>query len=198
MTLPTTDKDRKQDWPLWTFMFEYFPKAWLEVVRVAVEGNKQHNPGQPLHWARGKSTDQLNTAFRHLFDYGTGVKQDTDGVHHLAKAIWRLMAQLQLDVEAKEEVEACNTGAPVEQAPGPYTAEQWRSCACKKLLIHDTDRLEFVTKDDVSHQVGMCTPGGTRCPECRRLSGLERSEFPKRGTLFCKFCCQYFTPKELA
>jgi hypothetical protein len=97
--LPTDDKARK-DLPLYSFMFGYFPDAWLEVVKVAVAGNKQHNPGEPLHWARGKSTDQMNTAFRHLFDYGRGVKVDTDGVYHLAKAIWRLSAQLQLDVEA--------------------------------------------------------------------------------------------------
>lgn len=102
MTLPTDDKSRKEDWPLWDFMFGYFPKAWLKVVEVAVQGNKQHNPGEPLHWARGKSMDQLNTAFRHLFDYGTGTKVDSDGVPHLAKAIWRLMAQLQLDVEEEE------------------------------------------------------------------------------------------------
>ena len=106
MTLPTEDKDRKGSWPLWTFMFEYFPKAWLEVVRVAVEGNKQHNPGEKLRWAREKSTDQLNTAMRHQFDYGQGVKRDTDGVYHLAKAIWRLMAQLQLDIEEEERERA--------------------------------------------------------------------------------------------
>ena len=122
MALPTIDKDRKGEWPLWTFMFGYFPKAWLEVVRVAVEGNKQHNPGQPLHWAREKSTDQLNTAFRHLFDYGTGVKKDTDGVYHLAKAIWRLSAQLQLDIEKDETAEA----APSEKCRTGY-----KTCRCK-------------------------------------------------------------------
>lgn len=94
------DNDGRKALPLWNFMFGYFPDAWLEVVKVAVVGNNQHNPGQPLHWAREKSTDQLNTAFRHLFDYGKGVKMDVDGVHHLAKAIWRLSAQLQLELEA--------------------------------------------------------------------------------------------------
>jgi hypothetical protein len=97
--LPTDDKSRKE-LELWTFLMEYFPDAWLEVVRVAVQGNKQHNAGQPLHWARHKSTDQMNTAFRHLFDYGSGIKRDTDGQYHLAKNIWRTMAQLQLDIEA--------------------------------------------------------------------------------------------------
>ncbi len=97
--LPTDDKVRKEDYPLYSFMFGYFPDSWLAVVRVAVEGNKQHNPGQPLHWAREKSKDQMNTAWRHQFDYGRGVKKDTDGQWHLAKAIWRLSAQLQLDIE---------------------------------------------------------------------------------------------------
>jgi hypothetical protein len=96
--LPTDDKSRK-DLPLWDFMFGYFPDAWVEVVKVAVAGNKQHNPGEKLHWARGKSMDQMNTAFRHQFDYGCGTVKDTDECYHLAKAIWRLMAQLQLDIE---------------------------------------------------------------------------------------------------
>jgi hypothetical protein len=96
--LPIDDKSRK-DLPLWDFMFGYFPDAWVEVVKVAVAGNKQHNPGEKLHWARGKSMDQMNTAFRHQFDYGCGTVKDTDECYHLAKAVWRLMAQLQLDIE---------------------------------------------------------------------------------------------------
>lgn len=96
--LPTDDKARKR-LKLWTFLIDYFPDTFLALVEVAVTGNEQHNPGQPLHWAREKSTDQMNTAFRHQFDYGRGVKKDTDGQWHLAKAIWRLSAQLQLDIE---------------------------------------------------------------------------------------------------
>jgi hypothetical protein len=101
MTLPT-DYDARKALPLYDFMFGYFPLAWLEVVNVAVAGNKQHlNGAEKIRWAREKSTDQLNTAFRHLFDYGTGTKIDSDGRAHLAKTIWRLMAQLQLDIEAE-------------------------------------------------------------------------------------------------
>lgn len=89
--------------PLYTFMFEYFPLAWLEVVKVAVAGNKQHaNEGSGIRWAREKSTDQMNCAFRHIFDYGTGNEIDDDLQFHLAKAIWRLMAQLQLDLEKQK------------------------------------------------------------------------------------------------
>ena len=97
-SLPISYKARKE-LPLYDFMFGYFPLAWLEVVKVAIEGNNQHNPGERLHWARHKSTDQLNTAFRHLFDHGTGVVKDIDDTYHLAKTIWRLMAELQLIVE---------------------------------------------------------------------------------------------------
>lgn len=98
--LPTEDAARKR-LKMWTYLMEYFPDAFMAEVEVAVQGNEQHNPGQPLHWAREKSKDQLNTAFRHMFDYGSGVKKDTDGQWHLAKAIWRLKAQLQLDIEAE-------------------------------------------------------------------------------------------------
>ncbi len=98
--LPTNDAERKR-LKAWTYLTEYFPDAFLAEVEVAVAGNEQHNPGEPLHWARGKSTDQMNTAFRHMLDHSAGTKKDVDGQWHLAKAIWRLKAQLQLEIEAE-------------------------------------------------------------------------------------------------
>lgn len=100
MTLPTDDKARKA-LPIFTYLTEYFPDATLAEVAVSVAGNEQHNPGQPLHWAREKSKDQLNTAFRHLWDHKCGTHKDVDGQWHLAKAIWRLKAELQLLIEAE-------------------------------------------------------------------------------------------------
>ena len=96
--LPTENEARKA-LPVYDFLVGYFPAAFLEVVKVAVVGNQQHNPGEKLHWARHKSTDQLNTALRHILDHGTGNPLDVDGCYHLAKAIWRLSAELQLLVE---------------------------------------------------------------------------------------------------
>jgi hypothetical protein len=107
VALPTNDAERKA-LPLWTFFMEYFPDVFLAVANVSIAGNKQHNPGEPLHWAREKSTDQMNTAFRHMFDYGRGVIRDTDGQYHLAKAIWRLSAELQLLIE-KEQHDGVDT-----------------------------------------------------------------------------------------
>jgi hypothetical protein len=99
MSLPTDDAARKA-LPILTYLTEYFPDATLAEVGVAVVGNAQHNPGEPLHWARGKSMDQLNTAMRHIWDHKTGTTKDTDGQYHLAKAIWRLKAELQLLIES--------------------------------------------------------------------------------------------------
>lgn len=104
MALPTDPAARKR-LPLWTFLTTYFPDAFVEVVKVAVAGNDQHNPGQPLHWAREKSTNQMDTAMRHMWDHSRGSALDTDGCYHLAKAIWRLSAELQLALE-KERADA--------------------------------------------------------------------------------------------
>ena len=63
--------------PLFDFLCER-RLAIREIVKVAVAGNEQHNPGEPLHWAREKSTDQLNTAMRHMLDHGTGNLYDPE------------------------------------------------------------------------------------------------------------------------
>lgn len=97
--LPTDNAARKA-LPLWTGVVQYFPDALLAVAAVSKAGNDQHNPGEPLHWAREKSTDQMNTAARHMLDHSTGTVRDTDGTWHLAKAAWRLLAELQLAIEA--------------------------------------------------------------------------------------------------
>ena len=96
--LPTDDKARKA-LPIFDGVLMYFPDAIAEVARASKVGNDQHNPDQPLHWARGKSMDQFNTAVRHLMDHGTGIIRDSDGCYHLAKAAWRVLAALQLQVE---------------------------------------------------------------------------------------------------
>lgn len=99
--LPTEDAARKA-LPIFTFLTQYFPAVWAELTKVCVAGNIQHNPElapTDIKWSRGKSTDQMNTAFRHLFDRGQGLHFDADGQRHIIKAIWRLCAQAQLDIE---------------------------------------------------------------------------------------------------
>jgi hypothetical protein len=74
----------------------------LAVAAISQVGNDQHNPGEPLHWARHKSTDQLDAATRHLIDHAKGIRFDDDGGRHLAKAAWRILAELQLNLEAEQ------------------------------------------------------------------------------------------------
>lgn len=137
MPLPTDAKERKR-LQLYTFMFKYFPDAWLAVVDVARAGNDQHNPGEPLHWAREKSTDQMNAAFNHIFDYGLGAQKDEDGCWHLAKAIWRLSAQLQLDIEAERSLADESVGDNTLPPPHLYQPGTAVPCACANgFLIHE-------------------------------------------------------------
>lgn len=99
--LPSDAAERKTV-PIASGVLDYFPAALAEVAKVSYVGNKQHNGDAPLHWARGKSTDQADTIIRHFLERGT---VDGDGQRHSAKMCWRALALLQLEMEAE--------GAPV-------------------------------------------------------------------------------------
>jgi hypothetical protein len=101
--LPTKAEERKAI-PLATGLLDYFTAALAEVARVSKAGNDQHNPGQPLHWARSKSQDHADCILRHLAERGT---IDTDGMRHSAKMAWRALALLQTELEA--------AGAPISR-----------------------------------------------------------------------------------
>jgi hypothetical protein len=94
--LPTDGKERKRI-PIVTGVIDYFPLAIAEVAKVSMRGNDQHNPGEPLHWAREKSQDHADCMGRHLVERGGF---DTDGERHSAKLAWRALANLQEELEA--------------------------------------------------------------------------------------------------
>jgi hypothetical protein len=89
----------RKNTPIYSGVVCYFPLALKELARLSKVGNDQHNPGQPLHWDRDKSTDHLDCIARHLTDHASGEVFDTDGQRHLTKIAWRALAQLQLDLE---------------------------------------------------------------------------------------------------
>lgn len=97
------DPTARKGMPITTGVLDYFPLALAEVAVVSKAGNDQHNPGQPLHWARGKSTDHADCIARHLIDRGS---RDTDGMRHSAKLAWRALAHLQTELEVEAEAEA--------------------------------------------------------------------------------------------
>lgn len=67
MTLPTDSEMRKQI-PMFSGVLAYFAAALAGVAKISKKGNDKHNPGQPLHHARGKSSDHADCIVRHLTD----------------------------------------------------------------------------------------------------------------------------------
>jgi hypothetical protein len=114
--LPVDPKARK-DIPLARGVLDYFPDALCAVAELSRIGNEQHNPGQPLHWAKEKSTDHADCIIRHLADRG---HLDADGVRHSAKVAWRALALLQIELEDAEKRRADYTSAPYPDSIGKW------------------------------------------------------------------------------
>jgi len=90
--LPEDSAERKT-YPLVSGLLDYFPAALAAVAHHSYNGNEKHNPGQAMHWSRGKSSDHLDALLRHVME------RDLEG------AAWRALAALQMQLEAE--------GAPV-------------------------------------------------------------------------------------
>ena len=104
MTLPIDSSERKNH-PLLSGCIKYFPAALAGVANVSKKGNDKHNPGQPLHHARGKSMDHGDCIIRHLVDvedllaaYKRGNKNVTKEMILLEanQMAWRALAYSQL------------------------------------------------------------------------------------------------------
>jgi hypothetical protein len=150
------DYEGRKAVPIFDGVLMYFPDAIAAVAAVSVLGNKQHNPGEKLHWARGKSMDQTNTAIRHMMDHGRGEVKDTDGAYHLAKAAWRVLAELQLAIEA-EAAAGPATGARDPSQPAPDDVIQVH-CKCGKRLFNMRagDMSPVVIAHGIMHGVDGC------------------------------------------
>ena len=101
--LPTNSEERNA-LQIGDGCFMFFPDVWAEIARVSAAGNKQYQFDGKLRFERSISTDHMNKAMRHCLDHGTGNVFDTDSTYHLAKAIWRLCAELQLTLERKADL----------------------------------------------------------------------------------------------
>lgn len=96
--LPDESAERKR-YPLTSGLMDYFPDALAAVANVSWHGNEKHNPGQPLHHARGKSMDHADCILRHLTERGTVDR--VSGLRHSAQLAWRALALLQEELEAE-------------------------------------------------------------------------------------------------
>jgi hypothetical protein len=96
-----SDRDARNALPVWDGCLTYFPDCWAEIAKVSAAGNKQYGFGGKLRWERAISTDHENKVIRHMLDHYAGNVLDSDGTFHLAKAAWRILAALQLAIEAQ-------------------------------------------------------------------------------------------------
>lgn len=99
---PKTSAERKAE-PVHSGVLMYFPDALAAVSRLSLAGNRKHNPGEPLHWARGKSMDQMDALTRHTLTRSE-VDPETGELEAVAM-VWRGLAELQL-LEEKRLVAA--------------------------------------------------------------------------------------------
>lgn len=93
--------ERKQ-YPLASGCLDYFPDALALVSNVSWRGNQKHNPGQPMHHARGKSSDHADCIVRHLIERDW---LDPDGIDHAAELAWRALAYLQEMLERRHNLD---------------------------------------------------------------------------------------------
>jgi len=148
MRLPT-DKQKRKETPIFSGVVSYFPLSLAAMARVSWVGNKQHNdPTKPMHWDREKSTDQLDAAMRHLTEYAMGNTCDDDGEPHLAKAMWRIGAQLQLDEEKSYEKSWREGTLWAANSPAsPHITEVVIPESVQRPNVHEQMR-EFRMRDD--------------------------------------------------
>lgn len=102
-----TAEERKEI-PVYSGFIKYFPRAILSVARLSKIANDQHNPGEPLHWNKEKSTDEPDAMMRHLIDDIISEEIDTDGIKHLTKVSWRALAMLERRLEKEYDKEKNN------------------------------------------------------------------------------------------
>ena len=63
-----TDSQERLEYPIFTALLMYFPHACAAVAHHSFKGNEQHNPGEPIHWAKEKSIGDGNQIVRHLME----------------------------------------------------------------------------------------------------------------------------------
>ena len=97
----SNDSDVRKNMPIFSGVLNYFPLAIAEISKLSKLGNDKHNPGEPLHWSKDKSTDHKDCIARHLIDAGT-IDPDSEMFHDVGLA-WRALANLETLLEAQEK-----------------------------------------------------------------------------------------------
>lgn len=80
------DADARKRVPIYSGLLAYFPNACAAVAAHSHLGNEQHNPGQPMHWAKEKSVGNGDQIVRHLME------------GHYAAMAWRALELLERQI----------------------------------------------------------------------------------------------------
>lgn len=134
----SADAKKRKDTPMARGLLDYFPDACAAVAELSRIGNEQHQPGEPMHWAREKSTDHADCIVRHLVDRGT---VDSDGVRHSVKVAWRALALVQTEIEAA----AAQADIPQRDSEG------LRKDHPSRWLMQDLDGHEWETVNEYTY-----------------------------------------------
>lgn len=99
--LNSLSSDERKEVAVARGLFAYFPDALALVARHSVRSNEKHNPGQPVHWSREKSSDHEDCIARHSLSVAVNPDALDGAVPHIVCRAWRALAALQLWAEAK-------------------------------------------------------------------------------------------------
>ena len=93
----STDAAERKKYPIYSGVLGYFPAALAQVARVSYFGNEQHSPGEPLHWARGKTltcsraTSLISTSY-HSVSLGISFQSVRCRSRCIARRFWFSLA----------------------------------------------------------------------------------------------------------
>jgi len=125
LSLPTDAKTRKGI-PIFSGFLAYFPHAIAAAAQLSRVGNDQHNPGQPLHWAKEKSSDEPDALLRHATDMAIDpLHRDPDGVLAATKALWRAAANLERMHDAGIDIFYADPTPPTIEFVDPNDPMNW-------------------------------------------------------------------------
>jgi hypothetical protein len=154
MPLPTDSKERKA-YPMYEGLLKYFPDALAAVAHLSWVGNQKHNPGEPLHWAKEKSTDHADCILRHLVDAqkAQDLGLDAAELEELAAVAWRALALWQSRSEAILARSPVNHASPYAVIGGDVAGPQHGDWRCRDYNRNHPDVYAPTTAYDPDREV---------------------------------------------
>ena len=168
-----SDAKARKSIPLARGVLDYFPDALCEVAVLSRIGNDQHNPGQPMHWAKDKSTDHPDCILRHMIDRG---RRDSAKVRHRTAVAWRALADLQIELD--KERAALGVLVPSGE---DYTAEQLQKLTDAGLVREGNRQMKKCRNAKAYKAIypPRCN-GGDPCDACRMKWNRRRRKVIRR------------------